>query len=61
MIDYLKSGNFTVPELLRLSMVTFVDAIISSRPPDAIIGPVSDPYVYRWHLALASPMASTRG
>jgi hypothetical protein len=39
-----------VPHMLHMSMLLFADSIIASRPPDAIIGPVTDPYVHRWHL-----------
>ncbi len=35
---------------LRLAMLAFMQSIMRSRGPDAVIGPADYPYVHRWHL-----------
>lgn len=39
-----------IPEPMRLAMLASCQSIMTSRPPDVVIGDADNPYVHRWHV-----------
>lgn len=47
-----------IPVSMRVAMLASAESIMASRPPDVVIGDVSDPYVHRWHVIERSDNAN---